>query len=508
MTDLNILEIKKISKSFVGIDALKQVDLTMRQGETLALLGENGAGKSTLIKIILGVERANSGEVWFNGELKNYLSPNDAYKEGISAMFQETSLVPQLTVLQNVFLGDEVLKSFGRLDEEAMLQKFEKTCKGMGLQLDPHRLVESLSAANQKLLEIVKALTKQSRFIVMDEPTDSLSPAETERLLNIIQNLKSQNVSVLYISHKLEEVFKVADRITVLRDGQNVFTSDNSNCTVAEVITSMVGEPVENHMVDKNELTSNFPLLKLSKLSVGETLNEISLDVHLGEVVGITGLIGSGKTKLAKTLFGLSSYDKGEIKFNGKDFKPECPKDAIKEGIHLAPEDRKTQGLNLDFEIYKNITITNLSDFLGVFGLIQNKEISTSEKLLSNLNFRGGTSTKRVRKLSGGNQQKVVVSKWLHNQPKLLILDEPTKGMDVKARQEIINIVRKLAKKGCAVLYLTSDFNEAKQASERILLLHSGQLVGEVEPTESVENMMQLIFNLEKKNHFTTTPTG
>ncbi len=497
MDGLNILEIKKVSKSFIGIDALKQVDLTIRHGETLALLGENGAGKSTLIKIILGVEQASSGDVWFDGNLKNYSSPNDAYKDGISAMFQETSLVPQLTVLQNVFLGAEILKFFGQLDEETMLQRFENTCKDMGLQLDPHALVESLSAANQKLIEIVKALTKKSRFIVMDEPTDSLSPADTERLLNIIQNLKSQNVGVLYISHKLEEVFKVADRITVLRDGQNVSTVDTSKCTIAEVITSMVGESVETNVIEKDEIISNLPLLKLSKLSVGETLNEISLEVCPGEVVGMTGLIGSGKTKLAKTLFGLSHYDAGELVFNGKDYKPENPKDAIKEGVYLAPEDRKTQGLYLDFEIYKNITITNLPDFLGVYGLIQSKEITASEQLLSSMSFRGGTPTKRVRKLSGGNQQKIVVSKWLHRQPKLLILDEPTKGMDVKARQEIMNIVRKLAKNDCAVLYLTSDFNEAKQVSDRVLLLHEGRLVGEVEPTESVENMMQLIFNSE-----------
>jgi ribose transport system ATP-binding protein len=497
MSDLNILEIKKVSKSFAGIDALKAVDLEALQGETLALLGENGAGKSTLIKIILGVEQANSGEVWFDGKLKNYSSSNEAFNDGISAMFQETSLVPQLTVLQNVFLGAEPLKSFGRLDEEGMLQKFEKTCKDMDLKLDPHTLVESLSAANQKLVEIVKALTKQSRFIIMDEPTDSLSPVDIERLLDIIQNLKSQNVGVLYISHKLEEVFKVADRIAVLRDGQNVFTSQTSKCTMGEIITKMVGEPVENHIVEKNELTSNSPLLKLSKLCVGTTLHDVSLEVRSGEVVGMTGLIGAGKTKLAKTLFGLSSYDKGELVFNGKDYKPENPENAIKEGVYLAPEDRKTQGLNLDFEIYKNITITNLPDFLGVFGLIQNKEITASEKLLSNMSFRGGDPSKKVRKLSGGNQQKVVVSKWLHRQPKLLILDEPTKGMDVKARQEIMNIVRKLAKNGCAVLYLTSDFNEAKQVSDRVLLLHEGRLVGEVEPTESVENMMQLIFNSE-----------
>jgi ribose transport system ATP-binding protein len=497
MADLNILEIKKISKSFVGINVLKEVDLEARHGETLALLGENGAGKSTLIKIILGVEKANSGEVWFDGKLKNYSSPNDAYKDGISAMFQETSLVPQLTVLQNVFLGTEILKSFGRLDEEAMLQEFEKNCMDMNLQLNPYTLVDALSAANQKLVEIIKALTKKSRFIVMDEPTDSLSPADTERLLAIIQKLKSQNVGVLYISHKLEEVFKVADRITILRDGQNVFTSDTSKCTITEVITRMVGESVEANLIGKKQATVHSPILKFSKLSVGKTLNELSFEVCPGEVVGVTGLIGAGKTKLAKTLFGLSSYDVGEIVFNGKYYKPVSPKDAIKAGVYLAPEDRKTQGLYLDFEIYKNITLTNLPEFLGFFGLIQDKEVFTSERFLSNMNFRGGTPSKKVRKLSGGNQQKVVVSKWLHNQPKLLILDEPTKGMDVKARQEIMNIVRKLAKNGCAVLYLTSDFNEAKQAADRILLLHGGRLVGEVEPVESVENMMQLIFNSE-----------
>ncbi len=496
--DSNFLEIKKVSKSFIGVDALKQVDLEMRRGETLAILGENGAGKSTLIKIMLGVLQADSGEIWFDGKLKIYSSPNDAYEDGISAMFQETSLVPQLTVLQNVFLGVEIVRSFGRLDVEAMLNQFKKNCKNMNVDLDPHKLVGNLSAANQKLVEIIKALTKQSRLIIMDEPTDSLSPADTERLLKIVQNLKSQNVSVLYISHKLEEVFEVADKITVLRDGQNVFISAASECTVTEVISKMVGESIKTDLVKTTEKISNSPILKISELSVGRTLNKVSLEVCPGEVVGITGLIGAGKTKLAKTLFGLSHVDEGELLFDGEPYKPEKPADAIEKGIYLTPEDRKTQGLYLDFEIYKNITITNLPYFLGFLGLIQHKEISVSEKLLSSMNFRGGTPSNQARKLSGGNQQKVVVSKWLHRQPKLFILDEPTKGMDVKARQEIINIVRALAQNGCGVLYLTSDFNEAKQAADRILLLHEGGLVGEVEPNVSVEKMMQLILKTEK----------
>ncbi len=498
MNNPNILEIKQVSKSFGGNKALSQVDLEVRQGETLALLGENGAGKSTLVKIILGVESADTGEIWFDGKLKNYSSPNAAYKDGISAMFQETSLVPQLTVLQNVYLGAEILKSFGLLDEQAMLGQFKKNCMDIGIHLKPNMIVSNLSAANQKLVEIIKALTKQSRFIVMDEPTDSLSPMDTEQLLKIIQNLKSKNVSVLYISHKLEEIFKVSDRITVLRDGQNVFTSQTSNSTFDEVITMMVGESIKINVTTEKKAVTGSPVLKLSELSVEGILNKLSFEVHSGEVVGLTGLIGAGKTELAKVIFGLEDFDEGELFFNGTPYRPNEPNDAIKEGIYLLPEDRKTQGLYLDFEIYKNITLTNLPSFLGAFGLIQHKEISVSEKLLSNMNFRGGTPSKKVRTLSGGNQQKVVVSKWLHRQPKLLILDEPTKGMDVKARQEIISIVKKLASDGCAVLYLSSDFNEVKLAADRILLLHGGQLTGEVEPTESVEKMMQLIFNSEK----------
>ncbi len=498
----NFLEVKKVSKAFAGVAALKHVDLKIRRGETLALLGENGAGKSTLIKIILGVLQPDLGEIWFDGKLKNYSSPNDAYKDGISAMFQETSLVPQLPVLQNVFLGNETVKSFGRLDEEAMQIQFKNHCKDMNVDLDPHLLVENLNSANQKLVEIIKALTKRSRFIVMDEPTDSLSPTDTERLLTIIQNLKSQNVSVLYISHKLEEVFKIADRVTVLRDGQNVFTSKVSECTSEEIINKMVGEEVKTSFDKKTVKVASFPILEVSSLSVGNTLNDVSLKVYPGEVVGVTGLIGAGKTKLAKTLFGLSRFDEGKLIFDGKPYKPEGPLDAIDRGIYLTPENRKIQGLYLDFEIFKNITITNLQDFLGFLGLIRSKEITASEQLLSNMSFRGGTPVNRTRELSGGNQQKVVVSKWLHRQSKLLIMDEPTKGMDVKARQEIINIVRNLARDGCGVLYLTSDFNEAKQAGDRILLLHEGRLAGEVDPAASVEKMMKIIFESETEKHF------
>jgi ribose transport system ATP-binding protein len=495
----NILEIRSVSKSFARVEVLREVNLDIGYGETLAILGENGAGKSTLVKTILGIEIPDSGDVWFDGSLKNYSSPMKAYHDGISAMFQETSLVPQLTVLQNVFLGSEILKPFGVLDEKSMIVCFESTCLEMDIQLSPDTLVGELSVGKQKLVEIIKALTKKSRFIIMDEPTDSLSPTDTERLLNIIECLKLQNVSVLYISHKLEDVFKIADRIIVLRDGKNVFTSQISNTTMTEAITKMVGEPIESTVLKKDISKSESPILKLSGIEVGKTLDNISFEIYPGEVVGLTGLLGAGKSELAKIIFGLSHFDNGELLFNGVIYKPECPRDAIDAGIYLIPEDRKNQGLYLDFEIYKNITITNLSKFLNVIGLRKDKEIQVSENLLNDMSFRGGSPSSRTRNLSGGNQQKVVVSKWLHEKPKLLILDEPTKGIDVKARQEIIHIVRGLAAElSCGVLYLTSDFNEVRQSADRVLLLHHGCLVGEVESTESVEKMMQIIFNKEQ----------
>jgi ribose transport system ATP-binding protein len=492
----NILEVKKIYKSFGGVDVLENVNLKVRQGEVHALLGENGAGKSTLTKIILGVLKKDSGEIFFEKKAGDCQDSEETIGNGIATIFQETSLIPQLTILENIFLGNEITGLWGILRKSEMLEKFCQTCSQMRLELEPDQLVQSLGVAEKKLVEIIKALSKNSRFIIMDEPTDSLPKNDTDHLLSVIRDLKSRRISVLYITHKLDEVFQVSDRISILRNGKNISTVDTANTTEKEIISLIVGETSKEQVkYQKKPAEKKLPILKIDNISLKRKLHNISLDVLPGEILGITGLIGAGKTELARVLFGLEQFDCGRMLLEGSPFNPRSPQEALRAGVYLIPEDRKNEGLIMDFEIYKNVTLPNLKMCQKKFRIPSKKEFKVTNEALTKVGLKAANVHKKTGLLSGGNQQKVVIAKWLENKPKVMILDEPTRGMDVNAKEEIIGIIRKLAEEGSSIIYLSSEFSELKQVSNRILLLHQGHILKSLDMNSTPEEIMNLIVN-------------
>ena len=491
-----LLELKNVSKSFQGNHVLNLTEMKIFYGEVHALLGENGAGKSTLVKIIVGALQKDSGEVIIDGIPKNYKSTREAYADYIAAISQETNLVPELSVLENVFLGQEAKKGFGRLDIKTMLFQFYDACQRMNLNLNPFRKVGQLDVAQKKLLEIIKALLRCSKLLIMDEPTDALSMKETGHLFSIIRDLKSQGVSTLFITHKLDEIFEICDRVTILRDGRKIRTLKTTDTTIPEVVSMMIGEPLKRKSEIRKIKKQGVPFFKIKDLKITEILGPLSLGLYPGEILGLTGLIGSGKTKLAETIFGVSGFDSGNIYLNGNIYKPKTPMEAIRQGVFLVPEDRSKKGLNLDFELYKNVTLSELKNFFLGLGLKLSKEISLTDKLCLQLRINTKSSYIKTSRLSGGNQQKLMIAKWLHRLPKILVLDEPTRGIDIKARKDIFAIVRKLANEGCCILYISADIKEIKEIADRILVMHSGTIVAEYDSSTGEKDIIKSIFKI------------
>lgn len=467
--------------------------------EVHALVGENGAGKSTLIKLLVGVYQKDSGTIYFNNQKADFDSPAQAFQKGISVIYQENSLIPQLTVIQNVFLGTEYFTPFGLIDEKKIYQEYLNISKKLGFELPPHEEVRNLGVAEQKLVEILKALIHKAKFIIMDEPTASLSESEIEHLFRIISELKSNHVSVLYITHILEEVFRIADRITVLRDGKKIKTVFTKEVNRNEVITMMVGESLKDACVSEStEIKGQPPVLKVENLSRKPRVNGVSFEAFPGEVLGITGLTGAGKTELTRLIFGADKLEGGLILINNKPVRIRSPLDAVKNRISLIPEDRKKDALILILELYKNITLPSLAEFSSQGILLIRKEFDTTKYFIKKLDIKTSGVKQVVKYLSGGNQQKVVISKWLQTEPKVLIMDEPTQGIDVKAKVEIYTIVRNLAKSGVCVIFVSSEVSEVVKVSDRILVLSQGRISGEFKQGVSQEEIMRNILKRDK----------
>ena len=484
-----------MNKSFPGVKALDSIDLDIYEDEVHALVGENGAGKSTLIKLLVGAYKKDSGEICFNNQKVEFDSPAQAFQSGISVIYQENSLIPQLTVIQNIFLGMERFTPLGLIDENKIYQEYLYISKKLGFELPPHEEVRNLGVAEQKLVEILKALIHKAKFIIMDEPTASLSENEIEHLFRIISELKSNHVSVLYITHILGEIFRIADRITVLRDGKKIKTVFTKDVNRDEVITMMVGESLkETYPSQPTEINRvQKPVLKVENLRRKPRVNGISFEAFPGEVLGITGLTGAGKTELSRLIFGADKLDGGLILINDRSVRFHSPVDAVKNGISLVPEDRKKDALILMLELYKNITLPTLAQFSSKGVLSIGKEFDITQKCVKKLDIKTSGENQVVRYLSGGNQQKVVISKWLQTEPKVLIMDEPTRGIDVKAKVEIYNIVRKLAKSGVCVIFVSSEVSEVVKVSDRILALSHGRISGEFKHGVSQEEIMRII---------------
>jgi ABC-type sugar transport system ATPase subunit len=488
-----LLQMNHISKTFPGVKALDDVKLEVKPGEVHALIGENGAGKSTLIKILAGIYHPDPGaEFYFEGKKAEINKPLDATLKGISIIYQDLSLFPNLSVAENIYIGrDSNRKSWKKIDWKNIKAIAEKALKELDVQIDLHLPVEKLSIAQQQLIEIARALAFDSKLIVMDEPTSSLSSGEVEKLYKVINNLKQKGISIIFVSHKLKELFTVSDRFTVLRDGKYVGTFLKEELNEEKLITLMVGRKVQ---YERNVGTTKIgkTILEVKGLSKEGNFKDISFELKEGEILGITGLVGSGRTELAQAIFGINRTYKGEIKINGQTVNIKSSEDAVKKGIAYIPESRKTQGLILNQSIINNISLSILKTIRNKFGLInRKKEVDLANFYIKTLDIRPPIPEMAAGQLSGGNQQKVVISKWLSTKPKVLIIDEPTNGIDIGAKTEIHKLLRQLASEGMGIIVISSELPEILAVSDRILVMRHGRIAGELGIEEATqENIM------------------
>lgn len=488
------LEMKGISKSFPGVKALDKINLSVYRGEVLALMGENGAGKSTLMKILSGVYKKDEGSILIEGNEVDIKNVKVAENLGISIIHQELSVLPNLTVAENIFLGNEKYdKVTKKLDRKYMNEECKKYLKQIGSNVKAEDYVRDISIGDMQMLEIVKAVSKKSNVIVMDEPTTALTETETENLFKVIDMLKKQDIAIIYISHRLDEIFAICDRINVLRDGKYVGEENVSDITKDDLITMMVGRKMEDqypYVKPKNVK----PILNLKDVCLNDTLKNINLEVRAGEILGIAGLMGAGRTETAKVIFGEYRKTSGSIEIEGKEVNIRCPKDSINNGIAYLSEDRKKEGLVLQLSVKDNMTLVSLDMIENKAKKInKKKEIEIVDDYIKKLAIKTSSRDKIIGQLSGGNQQKVIIAKWLLQSPKVLIIDEPTKGIDVGAKKEIYDVLNELKASGKAVIMISSDMPEVMGISDRVIVMHEGKISGELQRSEvSQERIMKL----------------
>lgn len=473
----NILELRQIVKSFLGVTVLDKVDFAVRRGTVHALIGENGAGKSTLMKIVSGIYQPDSGEIYYDGIKREALTPSKAIDMGVSMIHQELSPVPEMSVAENIFLGREPMKNRFLIDYDRMYKETRQLFESVGVNYNPAQPIKELSVADMQMIEITKAISHNASLVIMDEPTSSLTSSETELLFQQIQKLKEKNISIIYISHKLEEVFAVADEITVLRDGKLVKTAPVSEYTMDNLVTMMVGRKIDDVFPKENVEIGN-TVLEVKNLTSKGVFENISFDVHAGEILGLTGLVGAGRTEVARAIFGLDRIDSGEIYLNGNKLNIKSPRDAIRQGITMASEDRKNVGLVLCRPISENISLATLDRFIHR-GLISiKKEKKAVHEQVEKLHIKVSDINDRVDSLSGGNQQKVVLAKWLMGDIKVIIFDEPTRGIDVGSKHEIYKLIGNMAKQGIAIIVISSEMPEVLGISDRIAVMSKGKITG------------------------------
>jgi ribose transport system ATP-binding protein len=477
------VETRGISKSFGPVTVLTDVDFDVRQGEVHALAGGNGAGKSTLMKIIQGVYQPSAGEIFVGGSRVNITSIQEAKAAGIGMVFQEFSLVPSLTVAQNIFLGVEPLRGGLFIDDREAVKRARTVLAEMEVDLDPKAEVGRLGTAYWQLTEIAKALAQNARVLIMDEPTASLAKHETEALFALIERLKSRGISIIYISHRMDEVYRVADRITVLRDGRKLFTSELSQTSPEAIVEGIVGKKIEGELTYRSRdaaAVRQEVLLEVRGLNAGPRVRDVSFTLHAGEIVGLAGLMGSGRTELARVLFGIDSVKSGEVLIRGKKADLSSPDRAIAAGLALIPEDRRDQGLVLDHSVRENLLLPLLGKIRRgpLLNLAAGRALAAS--LIEKFGVKVANPGRPVRLLSGGNQQKVVLAKWLGTDPSILILDEPTAGVDIGTKSEILDRIRGLADEGRAVIIISSEYPELLAVSDRVLVIRDGSVVNDI----------------------------
>lgn len=486
-----LLEMRGISKSFPGVKALQGVDLTLRHGEVLALLGENGAGKSTLIKMLGGAHQPDQGTIQIDGAPVTLANPMAANKAGIGVIYQEFNLVPGLSAWENIFLGRETGLGFVHRRHER--RRAKELFDQIGVPIPMETPCGELSIAQQQVVEIAKALSQDVRLIVMDEPTAAITPQEVDRLFLIIRDLKQRGIGVIYISHRLDEIFAIADRVVVLRDGANAGESKIRELTRQRMIEWMVGRTIQNEFPRRTSATGAVRL-SVSNLCRGDAVKDVSFDIRAGEVVGLTGLIGSGRTETARLIFGADRLQSGAISVDGTPRNIRSPRDAIAAGICLLTEDRKGQGLVLNASIRENFGLPNLGKFSRWGFVSQQRERVALGEYVSQLQIKIRDQEQQARNLSGGNQQKVVLAKWLEQNAEILIFDEPTRGVDVGAKYEIYLLINQLVEQGKAILLISSELPEILGMSDRILVMHEGRITGEISNVSGAtqEQIMEL----------------
>ncbi|MBD2040195.1 sugar ABC transporter ATP-binding protein [Microcoleus sp. FACHB-672] len=501
-----VLEMQGITKTFNGFTALHGVNLTIYPGEVHALMGENGAGKSTLMKILAGAYIADAGEIRIDGEVVKMTNPGQARDLGIAIIYQELNLAPNLTVAENIFMGSELKKGGTFLDQEGMRRQATEVLENLDASFGAGDLVSTLSIAEQQQVEIARALKHKSRILVMDEPTAALSDRETEKLFEVVRRLRSEGIAMIYISHRMEEIYALADRVSVIRDGGYIGSLEKREISAERLVEMMVGRPLQDLYEHKRQINPGPVVLEVRNLSDGRKVKPANFQLHAGEIVGLAGLVGAGRTELARLIFGADKKTSGEIKLEGRSLKiseptnaiesgiayvPEdiketrplnisSPNDAIEAGIAYVPEDRKNLGLFLDMSSGENITL-NVLEREAKAGIINSKSLlKIVADAISDLGIRLASPSIRAMDLSGGNQQKLLLARWLAINPKVLLLDEPTRGVDIGAKSEIYRIISDLAAKGVAILMISSELPEIVGMSDRVLVMRAGSLVGEV----------------------------
>ena len=495
----SLVQMKNIAKSFSGTKVLKGVNLELGHGEILALLGENGAGKSTLMKILSGIYSKDSGEIYLDGELCHFQNPKEAQNKGVAIIHQEMNLCNDLSVSENIFLGREVMDGL-RLNHKKMDEEAQKILDDLGISMKSTELAGDLKVSEQQMVEIAKALSQDAKVLIMDEPTSALSRKEIEDLFRVIRKLRDEGRGIIYISHRLDELRAIADKVSILRDGENVISGDLKDFSIDDIIRHMVGREIQDKF-PRIHREKGKEILRVENLNAGPKVRDISFSLYEGEILGIAGLMGAGRTEMTRALFGVDEKTSGKIYLFGEEVKTNTPKDSIELGMALIPEDRRKDGLCTDLSIRENISLPNLDSMKNSLGVLSTDlELKISEDTIKSLNVKAEDREMISKNLSGGNQQKVVLGKWLVRNPKVILFDEPTRGIDIGAKVEIYQIMNELKKKGVGVLFISSEMEEVLGMSDRILIFCDGRITGELSREEAnQENILKFATRYEEK---------
>ena len=495
----SLVQMKNIAKSFSDTKVLKGVHLELGHGEILALLGENGAGKSTLMKILSGIYSKEEGEIYLDGELCHFQNPKEAQNKGIAIIHQEMNLCNDLTVSENIFLGREISGTL-QLSRKKMDEESQRILDSLGVSMKATDLAGDLKVSEQQMVEIAKALSEEAKVLIMDEPTSALSRKEIEDLFRVIRRLRDEGRGIIYISHRLDELRAIVDRVTILRDGENVISANLSDRSIDDIIRHMVGREIQDKFPHLS-CEKGVEILRVENLEAGPKVRNISFSLYEGEILGIAGLMGAGRTEMTRALFGVEEKSAGKVYLYGKEISIRSPKDSIEHGMALIPEDRRKDGLCTELSIRENIALPNLDSLIGPFSaLSKEKEKQLSGQAMQSLNVKAESEEMIAKNLSGGNQQKVVLGKWLVRNPKVILFDEPTRGIDIGAKVEIYQIMNELKKKGVGVLFISSEMEEVLGMSDRILVFCDGRITGELSKEESSqENILKFATQYEVK---------